>query len=273
MADKTTTDLTAASAITGAELTAIVQGGNSRKTTFSDTGTYFKTLLSASAPISYNPSTGVIGLTVPGSTGQMLYNSSGSLAGAGLLTSGSTNTNTAVYWPANGGYYPYVRSNGYDLEFAITNVLGSFGSTPTLTVMPGQPAIRIYGDLWLNTDTKFVRVAANRAGLRNGANAQTFDWYGTYTDASNYRRVTVTMSTAGVGKIGPEGAGTGASGNILLLGTGGIAVASLPAASSHPYCLASVTDATSTTPRSTAAGGGSNKCVVWSDGTNWLIVV
>ena len=32
-----------------------------------------------------------------------------------------------------------------------------------------------------------------------------------------------------------------------------------------------VTDATATTPRSVAAGGGSNKVMVWSDGTNWLI--
>ncbi len=32
-----------------------------------------------------------------------------------------------------------------------------------------------------------------------------------------------------------------------------------------------VTDATATTSRSVAAGGGSNKVMVWSDGTNWLI--
>jgi hypothetical protein len=32
-----------------------------------------------------------------------------------------------------------------------------------------------------------------------------------------------------------------------------------------------VTDATATTSRSVVAGGGSNKVMVWSDGTNWLI--
>ena len=35
--------------------------------------------------------------------------------------------------------------------------------------------------------------------------------------------------------------------------------------------VAYVTDATATTPRSVAAGGGSNKVMVWSDGANWLI--
>lgn len=35
--------------------------------------------------------------------------------------------------------------------------------------------------------------------------------------------------------------------------------------------IAYVTDATATTRLSVAAGGGSNKVMVWSDGTNWLI--
>ena len=64
-------------------------------------------------------------------------------------------------------------------------------------------------------DTILVRDAANTLALRNGTNAQTFRVYGTFTDASNYRRLTQTMSTAGVAEIKPEGAGTGASGNVL----------------------------------------------------------
>jgi hypothetical protein len=57
--------------------------------------------------------------------------------------------------------------------------------------------------------------AANTLAQRNGVNAQTSRLYGTYTDASNYRRLTKTMSTGGVAEIKPEGAGTGASGNVL----------------------------------------------------------
>ena len=64
-------------------------------------------------------------------------------------------------------------------------------------------------------DVVLARDAANTLGQRNGVNAQTSRIYGTYTDASNYRRLTKTMSTAGVAEIKPEGAGTGASGNVL----------------------------------------------------------
>lgn len=52
----------------------------------------------------------------------------------------------------------------------------------------------------------------------------------------------------------------------------GMTVAALPAAATYPYSVAFVTDATATTPRSTVAGGGANKVMVMSDGTNWLIV-
>jgi hypothetical protein len=51
------------------------------------------------------------------------------------------------------------------------------------------------------------------------------------------------------------------------------AVASLVAASTAGQgALAWVTDATAVTARSTVAGGGANKVLVMSDGTNWLIV-
>jgi len=49
-------------------------------------------------------------------------------------------------------------------------------------------------------------------------------------------------------------------------------VANLPSAASYAGALAFVSDANATTPRSTVAGGGSNKVMVMSDGTNWLIV-
>lgn len=64
-------------------------------------------------------------------------------------------------------------------------------------------------------DTILARDAANILAQRNGTNAQTKRLYGTYTDASNYRRVSLAMTTAGVATLLPEGAGTGASGNVL----------------------------------------------------------
>ena len=53
--------------------------------------------------------------------------------------------------------------------------------------------------------------------FRNSTNAQTFRLYGTYTDASNYRRLYLSSTTAGAFTLGVEGAGTGASGNTLTV--------------------------------------------------------
>lgn len=81
-------------------------------------------------------------------------------------------------------------------------------------------ATGIYG--WSNDtsgqgsyDLSLFRDAANVLALRNSTDAQTQRIYGTYTDDSNYRRVAIAMTTAGVASITPEGAGTGASGNVL----------------------------------------------------------
>ena len=72
-----------------------------------------------------------------------------------------------------------------------------------------------YFGLGVSLDARIFREAAGIFGFRNGTNAQESRLYGTYTDASNYRRATLKMSTAGVAELKPEGAGTGASGNVL----------------------------------------------------------
>lgn len=64
-------------------------------------------------------------------------------------------------------------------------------------------------------DVKWVRDAANIWAQRFGANAQTLRIYGTFTDASNYRRLYISSTTGGAFTLGVEGLGTGASGNTL----------------------------------------------------------
>lgn len=71
------------------------------------------------------------------------------------------------------------------------------------------------GDCNSTPDLFVLRGAAGTVWQRNSTNAQTYWVSGTYTDASNYRRVSLGMTTAGVAHIRPEGAGTGASGNVL----------------------------------------------------------
>jgi len=65
-----------------------------------------------------------------------------------------------------------------------------------------------------------------------------------------------------------DNAGTGPA----ALQSGQFTVANLPAAATYTGSMAFVSDATATTARSTVAGGGANRVMVMSDGTNWLIV-
>jgi hypothetical protein len=82
--------------------------------------------------------------------------------------------------------------------------------------------------------TLSVTGASTFGGLieqRNGTAAQESRIYGTYTDGSNYRRLALKMSSAGVAQIVAEGAGSGAVGNRieidgLRIGKGGGDVAS-----------------------------------------------
>ncbi len=77
-----------------------------------------------------------------------------------------------------------------------------------------------------SADAILLRDAAATFGQRNGAVAQTYNLYGTYTDASNYRRLRSTMSTAGAVTLASEGLGTGATGNTLALSQNGANVLS-----------------------------------------------
>jgi hypothetical protein len=57
----------------------------------------------------------------------------------------------------------------------------------------------------------------NSISLRNAANAQTFRLYGSYTNASNGRRLDITSTTGGIFTLTATGVGTGATGNLLKL--------------------------------------------------------
>lgn len=151
---------------------------------------------------------------------------------------------------------------------------------PTSPSWGGIPSVNIYssslttGFIQWNNDLFLYRDAADTLAQRRGTNAQTNRLYGTYTDASNYRRVAQTMTTGGVATIAPEGAGTGASGNCLVLSNGSVTLATLPAASTAGAgARAFVSDASTTLILGlggTVTGGGANKVPVYSDGTNWI---
>ena len=119
-------------------------------------------------------------------------------------------------------------------------------------------------------DILLERDAANTLAQRNGANAQTFRVYNTFTDASNYERHSTTWSGS-VCYAKNENLGTG-SARLYIPVTGATTVAGLPAAATAgagARCF--VTDATATAFLSTVVGGGANKVPVVCDGTLWLI--
>lgn len=60
-----------------------------------------------------------------------------------------------------------------------------------------------------------LREANDTLAQRRTTAGQTFRVYGTFSDASNYRRLAIAMTNAGVASIAPQGLGTGASGNVL----------------------------------------------------------
>jgi hypothetical protein len=118
----------------------------------------------------------------------------------------------------------FLRKNG-------TSILRTGSSTSTLV---SSLPFNCSGRLFVNGDTTVVPYhfaatdnnvtviyfqlmgeAADVMAQRRGTNGQTFRLYGTFSDTSNYRRLNLSMSTAGVGVLRPEGLGSGASGNVL----------------------------------------------------------
>ncbi|MGB1224827.1 MAG: hypothetical protein ACPHCN_11880, partial [Mycobacterium sp.] len=70
---------------------------------------------------------------------------------------------------------------------------------------------RGWSELWFPV-TKLTYDAAGVLAQRNGTNAQTFRFYGTYTDASNYERGSISVDVDGNLILAAEAAGTGTAG-------------------------------------------------------------
>jgi len=114
---------------------------------------------------------------------------------------------------SNTGTWSFVSGSTSTVQFrmgstVVVNYRGdSAGSVDINSTLP----------LSWNGDTKLYRDAAGTLALRNGTNAQTARIYGTYTDASNGRRLDITSTTGGIFTLTATGNGTGATGNLLKL--------------------------------------------------------
>jgi hypothetical protein len=114
-------------------------------------------------------------------------------------------------------------------------------------------------------DLSVFRDAADTLAQRRSTNAQAFNVYNTYTDASNYERVAVN----GDGVIEHEAAGTGTV-SAINIANNGFTVATLP--SGTVGMIARVTDASSPSVGSTVSGGGAAAALVWYNGSNWTVI-
>ena len=103
------------------------------------------------------------------------------------------------------------------------------------------------------------------AGMRIRS-AQQYLFSGTTTDPTSAADVGFKRVAAKIVSVTDGSSGSG------CLQLPSFTVATLPAASTAAYTLATVSDANATTARSTVAGGGANKVLVMSDGTNWIIM-
>lgn len=112
----------------------------------------------------------------------------------------------------SGGDRATLTASGFSLAFTVAGA--SVAQIQDIGVLNILSGINI-GSGGTTGDTQLRRDAANTLAQRNGVNAQEKRVYGTFTDASNHRRVAMGMSASGVGFIRPEGAGTGATGNVL----------------------------------------------------------
>lgn len=134
--------------------------------------------------------------------------------GGELRMSAGTKTNVSLTaFGTNAGIFfrsgtIFEASNGTNVYASMQTSSFMVSSSTEIAWSGGFPDIN-------GADLALARDAANTLAQRKGVNAQTHRIYGTYTDGSNYRRLTKTMSTGGVAEIKPEGAGTGASGNVL----------------------------------------------------------
>jgi hypothetical protein len=107
-------------------------------------------------------------------------------------------------------------------NFAIAlNGTGAVNFTTDTLSLPSNSALQfLSGAIGAGPDLKIFRDAANTLALRNGVNAQVFNVYNTFTDASNYERGFVRWSS-NVFEIGPEKAGTGADRGTRITSPGG----------------------------------------------------
>jgi hypothetical protein len=119
------------------------------------------------------------------------------------------------------GTFASIRLNGGNQVFNAGGRSMTYDSSGKLSLTGGGNQTifvngLIVGDRTLETSSASIwGEAANTLAQRNGANAQEFRLYNTYTDASNYERGGLRW-VSNILRLGTDGAGTGTSRNVEI---------------------------------------------------------
>lgn len=222
---------------------------------------------------------------IAGTDRQVIFNDAGVAAGDAGLTfdkaTGALNVGGGVQLgsPSYG-----VSATSNIMHFTVAGGVPVQMTTQALAMRSGQ---RLVWSSSATNPTGAEDLSLQRGGpgileQRNGANAQAFRIYNTYTDANNHERAFFRWVTNEL-QIGTEAGGSGTQRGLRFSAAsiafanppkvGPFTVGTLPSAStSGATAIAGVTDLTSLANGTVAAGGGALKGIVKSDGTNWIVL-
>jgi hypothetical protein len=136
----------------------------------------------------------------------------------GTITASSPIINAAQTWNASGATFTALALNVTDTASAASSLLMDLqvGAASQFSVgKDGVVTVAGTGAYALSADVLLRRDAANILALRNGVNAQAFNIYNTFTDASNYERGVMRWVSNNL-EIGTQAAGTGTARDVIF---------------------------------------------------------
>lgn len=163
----------------------------------------------------------------------------------------------------------------------LANIFANRANTSLLSFesVGGAPGIALYtsgglnlptGSLYFANSQFLTQDAADFLAQRNATAAQTYRVYNTFTNSSNYERLSIGWAS-NVAIVKAENAGTG-SARLFVPVTGATVVGSLPSAATMGAGARSfVTDALTPVFGNAVSAGGAAKVPVVSDGISWLV--
>ena len=147
---------------------------------------------------------------------------------SGWAGSAPFNTANNVYLTATSASLALGTTTANAIRFAtnsaeVARMFSSGGVSIGNSTDPGATNLSVTGAILAGGNTYLYSDAANILAQRNSTNAQIFRLYGTYTDSSNYERLTIdyNATNAGLYTIAPQNLGTGSARNLAVgAGTG-----------------------------------------------------